>query len=217
MRIRFSLSLLLLIALSLANCTDTQTEPTTSNSPAPAQTTSPSASPTGSPSPSPQASATPGRGVLKATDGRSEITLPAGWIEDRALHGEAQIQASHPQKQLYVLVLSEAKADLVEIPTLERHSEVTRGILTGNLTNPQVTGPTQVIQINDQPATQYQITGTIRYETDGNVENINATYLHTTVETSDRYNQILVWTLPESFAANEAELQQMIASFKELE
>lgn len=215
MRIQSSLPLLLLMSLSLATCTG-QTEPTSSSSPTPAQTTSPSPSPTGSASPAPQASATPGKGVLRATDGKSEITLPAGWVEDRALHGEAQIQASHLQKQLYVLVLSEAKADLAEIPTLERHSEVTRGILTGNLTNPQVTGPTSVAQINGQSALQYQVTGTVRYETDGKVENINATYLHTTVETSDRYNQILVWTLPESFAANEAELQQVIASFKEV-
>jgi hypothetical protein len=145
---------------------------------------------------------------LVGSDGKEQIALPAGWQEERSLHEDAQLQAFNPSKEMYVIVLSENKADLPEDMTLAKHSEITRNILTGNLRNSEVTGPTAVTKVGDYSATQYKIVGRI--------SGIDVAYLHTTVETGDRFHQILTWTLPEDFDQNESELQTVIQSFREV-
>jgi hypothetical protein len=146
--------------------------------------------------------------TLIGSDQQSQITLLNGWVEDRELHDSAEIQASKRGSEEYVIVLSENKADFQDL-TIEQHSEITRGLLVESLTEPEVTGPTDVTTVGSNPALQYEIRGTI--------EGINVAYLHTTVETPTKYHQILAWTLPSSFERNEPELQQIIQSFKEVE
>jgi hypothetical protein len=145
--------------------------------------------------------------VLIGSDGQSQITLLNGWTEDRKLHESAEIQASKRGSEEYIIVLSESKADFQNL-TLEQHSEITRGLLVESLTEPEITGPTDVTDVGGNPAIQYEIQGTI--------EEINVAYLHTTVETPTRYHQILTWTLPSSFERNQPELQQVIQSFREV-
>lgn len=196
---RTVLGVLIICATSLSGCSffqrgasnsvDPQSTVAQSETPAPAQSTN-------------------SEQVLTGTDGETEITLPKGWQEDRDLHDEAQIQASDRSRELYVIVLSESKQDFPEPITLSKHSEITRDILIENLTDPQVSGPTNVTSIDGNSAVQYKIQGTI--------SGIAVTYLHTTVETPDYYNQILAWTLPEKFDNYQAELQQVVASFHEI-
>jgi hypothetical protein len=188
---------LLLTALVLGSCTpNTNTEP---------------ASPDGAAVPTePTEAASPedAGNVLVGSDGQSQITLLNGWVEDRELHDSAEIQASKRGSEEYVIVLSENKADFENL-TIEQHSEITRGLLVESLTDPEITGPTDVTTVGSNPAVQYEIQGTI--------EGINVAYLHTTVETPTKYHQILAWTLPSSFERNKPELQQVIQSFKEVE
>ncbi|MBD2071559.1 hypothetical protein H6F93_29260 [Leptolyngbya sp. FACHB-671] len=146
--------------------------------------------------------------VLVGLDGQSQLTLLNGWVEDRELHESAEIQASKRGSEEYVIVLSENKADFENL-TIEQHSEITRGLLVESLTDPEITGPTDVTTVGSNPAVQYEIQGTI--------EGINVAYLHTTVETPTKYHQILAWTLPSSFERNKPELQQVIQGFKEVE
>lgn len=198
MRIKLLAPILLLMTVSLASCggaSDTATSPNATGESVASQV---------SPSPSPEAS--PAGTVLSSSEGNSQITLPEGWVEDRELHEEAQIQASDRSRELYILVLSEDKSDFGSDMTLAKHSEITRGILTDNLTDVSISGPTEVTTVNGNAATQYQI--------DGTISGINVTYLHTTVETPERYNQVLAWTLPSDFEKNKAEMQQVIASFQ---
>lgn len=188
---------LLLTALILGSCTPN------------ANTNS--ANPTGDAAPTESAeTASPedAGNVLVGSDGQSQITLLNGWVEDRELHDSAEIQASKRGSEEYVIVLSENKADFQNL-TIEQHSEITRGLLVESLTDPEVTGPTDVTTVGSNPAVQYEIRGTI--------EGINVAYLHTTVETPTKYHQILAWTLPSSFDRNEPELQQVIQSFREVE
>lgn len=146
--------------------------------------------------------------VLVGSDGQSQITLLNGWVEDRELHESAEIQASKRGSEEYIIVLSENKADFQNL-SIEQHSEITRGLLVESLTEPEITGPTDVTTVGSNPAVQYEIQGTI--------EGINVAYLHTTVETPTKYHQILAWTLPSSFERNEPELQQVIQSFREVQ
>lgn len=144
--------------------------------------------------------------VLVSMDKNTQITLLPGWTEDRELHGSAQIQASNRANENYIIVISESKEDFAEM-TLEKHSDITRGSLVKSITNSEVEGPTK-LTINGNPAVQYIIRGTIG--------GINATYLHTTVETTGMYHQVLAWTLRSRFDKNKPVLQQVINSFKEV-
>lgn len=145
--------------------------------------------------------------VLISTDEKSELDLPDGWASDRELHEEAQIQASNRTKRMYVIVLSEDKSTFPQPLTLAKHSEITRSILLENLTNPKVTELTTVKKVGNFPALQYEI--------QGKINDIEVTYLHTTVETPARFNQILAWTTPTSFKTDKPELEQVVSSFRE--
>jgi len=145
--------------------------------------------------------------VLIGTDEKSELDLPEGWASDRELHEEAQIQASNRTKRMYVIVLSEDKSAYPQPITLAKHSEITRSILLENLTNPKVTESTTLKKVGNFPALQYEI--------QGKINDIEVTYLHTTVETPTRFSQILAWTTPTSFKTDKPELERVISSFRE--
>jgi hypothetical protein len=89
---------------------------------------------------------------------------------------------------------------------LQKHSDLTRGILVKNVTNAQTNGPKNFV-VNNNPALQYEITGKIN--------NIDVTYLHTTVETANNYHQVLAYTAQGDFQKNRAEMEQVIDSFQE--
>lgn len=145
--------------------------------------------------------------VLISSDEKSELDLPDGWASDRELHEEAQLQASNRAKRMYVIVLSEDKSAFPQPLTLAKHSEITRNILLENLTTPKVTESTTVKKVGNFPALQYEI--------QGKINDIEVTYLHTTVETPTRFSQILAWTTPTSFKTDKSELEKVISSFRE--
>lgn len=155
------------------------------------------------PSISPQAT------FLTATDGKSEIKLSPGWLNDPELNDKAQIQASNRSRQMYLIVLVQNRRDLGKMTTTE-YSKITQGYLTRRLEKSQVTGPTAVRQIGNTLAYP-----TVQYEVRGSLNKIDVVYLHTVVETPTRFVQILAWTPPTAFEQNQPEMQQMIQSFRE--
>ncbi|OLP16308.1 hypothetical protein BST81_22190 [Leptolyngbya sp. 'hensonii'] len=178
---------------------DDLVQPTRSNNQATRQTT-PIAEPTTG---QPTNEATK---VVTSSDGKLQVTVPVDWKEDRDLNEKAELQVSNRADELYTIVLSESKSDFKDM-TLARHSELTREILVKNLTSPQVSDP-EKLTVNGVPALQYEIQGTI--------DNLNVTYLHTTVETATSYNQIISWTLRSRYAKNSPKLQAVIRSFREV-
>ncbi len=188
--------ILILTPLALGGCFGNRSVSETpgTDTPPPAVTQAPNSSPQ------------PANNVLVSSDGQSQVTLPEGWLSDRELHESAEIQASQRGQEMYLIVLSENKEDFQDL-TLEQHSEITRQLLVESLSDSQVTGPSEVTEIGEKPAIQYEIRGS--------VEGVNVAYLHTTVETADRYHQILAWTLPSNFSRSEAQLQAIVQSFRE--
>ena len=143
--------------------------------------------------------------ILRNQNSSIQITLPKGWREDKELHEDADLQASNRADEKYVIILSDSKEDFEKM-SLSEHSEITRGSIIKILTAPQVTGPVE-LTINDLPAIQYEIRGS--------TDNINVVYLHTTVETSQKFYQILAWTVKSRFEKNKSELQEVTNSFQE--
>lgn len=144
--------------------------------------------------------------TITGADGKSEITVPGGWSAEKDLNKEAQIQVSDRQRKLFLIVLAENKSGLTEM-TRQKHSEVTRNLLSKNLNQAKVIGPTKVTQVNGNPALQYTINGSLN--------NISVEFLHTTVETPTRFVQLLAWMPPSTFKQSEAELQKIVQSFRE--
>ncbi len=144
--------------------------------------------------------------VLLGSTGQTQITLPDRWSEDRELHASAEVQASNRPAEMYTIILSESKADFGSL-LLEEHSEITRELLTENLSDVTQSQPTR-LTVNGHPALEYEIRASI--------DNIEVVYIHTTVETPTNFHQILAWTLPNNFAANQQELRQVIQSFQEV-
>src|SRR5687768_5927209 len=73
--------------------------------------------------------------TIASTDGRSQLTVPGNWRVDSQLHEGAELQVSDRVSEMYVVVLSESKADFDNI-TIDKHAELTRGIVLDNLSSP---------------------------------------------------------------------------------
>jgi hypothetical protein len=143
--------------------------------------------------------------TLTSSDGKTQITLPSGWKQEQDLNSQAKLQAANRAEEVYIIVISENKQDFQDI-NLEKHSELTRGLFLKNLTNPQVTGPTPVTIEGNRG---------VQYELKGGINNINAAYIHTTLETPKNYHQIVAWTLQSRLDQNRSQLQQVIQSLRE--
>ena len=143
--------------------------------------------------------------VIKSTDGVSQITVPKGWKEMKGLNDEASLQAAYAAKELYVIVMTEAKEDFDKM-TASKYSELTRKPIVEALSSAKEEKVGNV-KIAGQSAVQYKIQGTI--------DNIKVVYLHTTVEGSKHFHYILAWTLRSKYEKNKDVLQQVIKSFKE--
>ncbi|MDG2617228.1 hypothetical protein P7L53_13360 [Thermoleptolyngbya sichuanensis XZ-Cy5] len=148
----------------------------------------------------------PTQARLISEDGQIAITLPSGWIKDNELNDRAQLEASNRAEQMYLIVLTQPKAEFRGMQR-ETYAEITRGYLTRRLEKSEVSGPTPVSQVGGNPAVQYQVRGSLN--------NIDVLYLHTVVETPTRFAQILAWTPPADFEKNQPTLQQVLQSFQE--
>ncbi|MBF2078489.1 MAG: hypothetical protein IGR76_08205 [Synechococcales cyanobacterium T60_A2020_003] len=153
--------------------------------------------------------------VLVSSDGASRLTLPTGWQAENQLHDSAELQAANYERKLYVIVLSESKEALkAEEPdtnwTIETHSETTRKLLEDRL---KAAGE---IEVGDPVTLKVGAYPAIQYEIRGKLGDLDVVYLHTTVETSTHFHQILAWTVPETLAANRTELDRVIQSFQEI-
>ncbi len=146
--------------------------------------------------------------TITSPDGLASIVLPSGWKQEQAqeLHDQADLQASDRANEMYVIVMSENKEGFRDM-TAEKHSQLTRSALTEKLEAPEVSAPAQVT-IDGLKGTQYEIRG--------GVDNLDITYLHTTLESSTHFHQILAWTLNPRFDKNRPVLDAVTQSFKEV-
>lgn len=145
--------------------------------------------------------------VVASEDGLTQVTLPEGWQRQQDLHQEAEIQVANPRRDLYVIVLSEAKMDFDNI-TFEEHSRFTREPLMKNLANAKLESGPKQLTINERPAVQYEISGVL--------DKIRVRYIHTTIDGATKFHQVLAWSLPSNYEKYHNELDAVINSFKEL-
>src|SRR5882724_8025379 len=129
-----------------------------------------------------------GDGVLPDKSGHAQVTLPAGWAKSEGQKGSGALLANNEAVHGHAQVVSESKEDIAHANIAEYAEHVLK-IEEGKtkLTDRQVSEPRK-LEVNGMPAVQYEMRGT--------VQNVKLVYLKTFIETPNRWNQVMCWTLP---------------------
>lgn len=146
--------------------------------------------------------------LLENPEAGIQITLPATWQEDDRLHPSAELQASDPTNQLYLIVVAEEDETLARFG-LPENSQRYRNLLANSLRSLDSQSATDVVFVGQDFASQYEVRGQLD---DGSP----VVYLHTTVVSGPRYYQIVGWTTPEQYGFYKSELQGITETFREI-
>ena len=125
------------------------------------------------------------RKEIASDDGKIKVIAPGLWTKLPELNKRASLQVGDKSKEVYLIVITDTKADLDNF-TLEKHHQQTRDRMAQKMKDASATQPVS-LTIDGHPALQDEITGT---------ENgANVVFLHATVDAGDHFQQILAWTL----------------------
>lgn len=140
---------------------------------------------------------------ITSIDGQLKITTSGFWVQRTDLNATAPLQAARPDKELYVIVITEPKTTTGNMTLQQRHQTASDHKLE-QMTNASASAAVPVT-IDGHPALQGEVTG-IQDKTD-------LTFLHTTVDDDDSFIQIVAWTLKSHWPAHQAELRDVTNSF----
>ena len=144
------------------------------------------------------------RNEIASDDGKTKVIVPGTWTKLPELNKKASIQVGNKSKEVYLIVITDTKADL-DNSTLEKHHQQTRDRMLQTMKNASATQPVSLM-INGHPALQDELTGTQK----GN----NIVFLHTTVDDGDHFQQILAWTLKSRWQKQIQLLREVTGSFR---
>jgi Domain of unknown function (DUF4190) len=125
------------------------------------------------------------RKEIASDDGKIKVTVTGTWTKLTALYKQASLQVGNKSKEMYLIVITEVKADLDNF-TLEKHHKLVRDRMLRKMKNASGTVPVP-LTIDGHPALQDELSGT--------EDNTNVVFLHMTVDDGDHFQQILAWTL----------------------
>jgi hypothetical protein len=143
------------------------------------------------------------RKEVASDGGKIKVTVPGTWTELPELNKRASLQVGNKSKEVYLIVITDAKADLDNF-TLEKHQQQTRERMLHEMKNSSAT-QTVSLTIDGHPALQDEITGTEK--------GTNIVFLHTTVDDRDHFQQILAWTLKSRWQKQNQLLREVTQSF----
>jgi len=144
------------------------------------------------------------RKEVASDDGKITVTVPGTWTKLPGLNKQASLQFGNKSKEVYLIVITDAKADLDNF-TLEKHHQQTRDRMLQRMKNASATEPIS-LTIKGHPALQDELTGTEK--------GTNVVFLHTTVDDGDHFQQILAWTLKSRWQKENQQLGEVTASFR---
>ena len=140
---------------------------------------------------------------IASDDAKLKITTSGFWVKRSDLNKGASLQASRKDEDMYVLVITDPKSTVKDL-TLEQHHQLTRDHMIEKMQNASGTAPLPV-RVDGHPALHDEITGTR--------ERANLVFLHTTVDHSDSFQQILAWTTKARWPKQNEELRNITDSF----
>lgn len=146
--------------------------------------------------------------TLRATDGKSELTVPGTWSVQKGLNDQATLQAANPFAEQYAIVMSESKMDFTDDMNLDGYTKIMLDNVRETITDP-VISETKSLTVNGYPARQFEV--------GGSVQNIKASWIYTLIDAPQNYHQILTWSTASKFGQNKPVLLEAVNSFKELD
>src|SRR5437667_7940229 len=143
------------------------------------------------------------RKEIASDDGKIDVIVPGLWVKMPGLNKQATLQVGDKNKQMYLIVITDAKADVPDL-TLEKDHHLTRDRMLQKMKNASSTEPVS-LTIDGHHALQDELTGT---------ENkTNVVFLHTTVDDGDHFQQILAWTLKSRWQQQNQLLREITRTF----
>lgn len=147
--------------------------------------------------------------TLASPDGALELNVPSAWSDQRELlNEEADIGAGNLVAEEYAIVLAELKSDFAADMALDAFCDTTVGTFVEGLSEVESQSEPATVDIGGSQALQREIRGT--------VDGLRIIWIHTCVETPDRFVQVVAWTLPSKFDKNETVLRDVTASLREV-
>jgi Domain of unknown function (DUF4190) len=144
------------------------------------------------------------RKAIASDDGEMWVTVTAMWTKMPELNKRASLQVGYKSKEMYLIVITDAKADVPDL-TVETHHKLTRDRMLQRMKNGATTQPVS-LTIDGHPALQDEISGTEK--------GTNVVFLRTTVDDGDHFQQILAWTLKSRWQKQNQLLREVTASFR---
>jgi Domain of unknown function (DUF4190) len=144
------------------------------------------------------------RKEISSEDGKIKVTVSGMWAKMPELNKEATLQVGYKGKEMYLIVLSDAKSDFQNL-TLEQHHQITRDRMLQKMKNASASEPVP-LTIDGHPAMQDELSGT--------KEGTNVVFLHTTVDDGDHFQQILAWTLKSRWQQQNELLREITRTFR---
>src|SRR5690348_11744157 len=117
---------------------------------------------------------------ISSDDGKLKITTSGFWVKRTDLNKQAPLQAACPKNELYVMVITEPKSNAGNMTLQQRHQAATDDKLQ-QMTNSSASASTPVT-IDGHAALQDEVTGT--------QNGTNLTFLHTTIDEDDSFEQV---------------------------
>lgn len=144
--------------------------------------------------------------VVTAKDQKSQLTVPVAWkdIPESFKNELASLQVGNLPMSQFVLVVTASSVDFEDFQSFA--DAIVDEART--LVDDSEIGDARKLTIGGLNATQHEV--------NGKVNGIKLTYWFTAVEGKRGYYEVVGWTLPSRKTDNEATIQQVIDSFREL-
>jgi hypothetical protein len=150
------------------------------------------------------------RQIIASDDGKIMVRFSGLWTKMPGLNKQASLQVGHKSKRMYLIVITDAKADVPDL-TLGKHHQQTRDRMLQKMKNASATEPVS-LTIDGHPALQDELTGTEKGP--ALFRERPWVFLHTTVDDGDHFQQILAWTLKSRWQAQNALLREITGTFR---
>ena len=144
------------------------------------------------------------RKAIASDDGKIWVTVTGMWTKMPELNKQASLQVGYKSKEMYLIVITDAKADVTDL-TFEKHHQLTRDRMLQKMKNASATEPVP-LTIDGHAALQDEISGTEK--------GTNVVFLHTTVDDGDQFQQILAWTLKSRWQQQHELLREITRTFR---
>lgn len=139
--------------------------------------------------------------IVTSRDGLISIDPQGAMVTSTTLDEEAPLQLWNPREELYLLGLSEPKADLEAGTTLERYGTlITEGMMVENRT----IGAASQVTVGGRPAFEYRVAG--------RMNDLDVVYWVTVVESEQYFHQLTGWTMTSRETRHAPTMRRVVAS-----